>query len=137
MTTVILRTAARGLTPVAVILAMFFLIRGHNDPGGGFIAGLVLGAGIVLRWLAFGVEGVGRLLPVPPVALLGAGLVLAVGTGLVPVILGDPFLSGALWEARLLGIELKVASSLFFDVGVVLVVLGMVGAFVQTLGDER
>jgi multisubunit Na+/H+ antiporter MnhB subunit len=136
MTSVILRTAARALTPLVVVLAMFFLVRGHDAPGGGFIAGLVLGAGIVLRWLAFGVDGLRPLLPARPTTLLVAGLLLAVLAGIVPVLLDQPFLSGAVWKSELAGFEVKVASSLVFDTGVTLVVVGMVGAFVRSLGVE-
>jgi multisubunit Na+/H+ antiporter MnhB subunit len=137
VSTAILRHAARLLTPVIVILAVFFLLRGHDDPGGGFIAGLVLGAGIVFRWLAFGNEGIGRLLPADPVVLLASGLGLAVLTGLGAVVAGEPFLAGELWKTEVWGRELKVTSSLAFDVGVSLVVIGMVGAFVRALGEER
>jgi multisubunit Na+/H+ antiporter MnhB subunit len=133
----ILRHAARVLTPAIVVLAVFFLLRGHDDPGGGFIAGLVLGAGIVFRWLAFGSEGIGRLLPASPTVLLASGLGLAVVTGLAPMAFGEPFLKGEIWKAELWGGELKVTSSLVFDVGVSLVVVGMVGAFVRALGEER
>lgn len=137
LSTVILRAAARGLTPAIVILAVFFLLRGHDEPGGGFIAGLVLGAGIVFRWLAFGNEGIGRLLPLAPTSLLALGLGLAVGTGLAAVALGEPFLTGAVWKADVAGLQVKATASLVFDAGVMLVVVGMVGAFVRTLGASR
>lgn len=129
--------AARALTPAVVVLALFFLWRGHDAPGGGFIAGLVFGAGIVLRWLAFGPDGIGPLLPAPPSRVLALGLVIAIGVGMVPVAVGEPFLSGAIWELSVLGTELKVASSLVFDVGVTFAVVGMVGAFVRGMGSIR
>ncbi len=136
MSTVILRTAARALTPAVVLLALFFLWRGHDAPGGGFIAGLVVGAGIVLRWLAFGPDRLAPLLPVDPRWFLGGGLALAVVAGLVPVILSEPLLSGTVWTAEVAGLELKVASSIVFDLGVSVVVVGMVGTFVRSLGSD-
>ncbi|HSL11728.1 MAG TPA: MnhB domain-containing protein [Actinomycetota bacterium] len=136
-TTLILRVAARGLTPPVIALAVFFLWRGHDAPGGGFIAGLVLGAGVVLRWLAFGVDGIGALVPGPPARVLALGLVVAVTVGAVPLAFGEPFLSGAIWEPRVGDVEVKLASSLVFDVGVTLVVVGMVGAFVRGMGARR
>lgn len=137
MSTIVLRATARLLTPVIVVLAVFFMLRGHDDPGGGFIAGLILGAGVVLRWLAFGPEGVGVLLPVRPAVLLAGGLAVAVVTGLVPLVFGEPFLSGTVVGTRVVGVEVKVATSLIFDVGVMSIVLGMVGTFVVALGQER
>ncbi len=137
MSTIVLRATARLLTPVIVALAVFFMLRGHDDPGGGFIAGLILGSGVVLRWLAFGPEGVGVLLPVRPAVLLAGGLAVAVVTGLVPLVFGEPFLSGTVVGTSIVGLEVKVATSLIFDVGVMSIVLGMVGTFVVALGQER
>ncbi len=137
MTTVILRTVARALTPVVVILSIYLLLRGHDAPGGGFIGGLVGGAAVVLQYLGHGPERTTRLLPVRFDILLGIGLLAAVGTGLVALLLGGHFLEGGLWkhELPLIG-ELKVAASLAFDVGVFLVVLSVVTAIVTSLGER-
>ena len=137
MSTLTLRVTARFLTPVVVVLAAFFMVRGHDDPGGGFIAGLVLGAGVVLRWLAFGTNGIGRLLPLPPRVLLALGSGLAIVSGVTPLLFGDPLLSGTVVRVSVAGLELKAATSLVFDLGVLSIVLGMVGTFVVTLGQER
>jgi multicomponent Na+:H+ antiporter subunit B len=118
-----------------VALAIFFLLRGHDAPGGGFIAGLTLGAGTILRWLAFGPDGVGRLLPLPPLALVAAGLALAILTGVVSLVAGEAFLTGAVWSGEVVGLSVKVASSIAFDVGVTLLVLGAVGALVRSMGE--
>jgi multisubunit Na+/H+ antiporter MnhB subunit len=118
-----------------VVLGLFFLLRGHDAPGGGFIAGLTLGTGVILRWLAFGPRGVGRLMQVAPLTLIAAGLVLAIATGAVTTLLGEPFLSVALWTGEVVGLSFKVSSSLVFDVGVTSLVLGTVGALVRAMGE--
>lgn len=134
MTTVILRTTARLVTPIIGILSVYLLLRGHNAPGGGFIAALVGGAAVVLRWLA----GTQHRWRVPQAALLlGSGLLVAVGTGLAGLVLGGDFLEGAIgrWTLPLIG-EVKVTASLAFDAGVYLVVLAMIVAIVSYLGGE-
>jgi multicomponent Na+:H+ antiporter subunit A len=137
MSTLILRTAARMLTPLIVVLSIYLLLRGHDSPGGGFIGALVAGAAVVLQYLANGTEGVNRFLPVQFSTLLGLGLLMAVGVGLGGVVVGGQFLQSAIWkfDVPLLG-ELKVTASLGFDVGVFLVVLSVVVAIVRYLGEE-
>ncbi|HVM11691.1 MAG TPA: MnhB domain-containing protein [Actinomycetota bacterium] len=138
MSTLILRTAARLLVPLIGVLAVYLLVRGHDAPGGGFIAALAGGAAIVLRYLAHGPAGVRRLVPIPFSSLLGVGLLLAVGYGVAGLVAGAEFLRGAIWrvEAPVVG-ELKVAAALVFDLGVFFVVLGVVLAIVRYLGEER
>ncbi len=112
--------------------ALFLLVAGHNAPGGGFIAGLVVGGAFVLRWLA------GRTTPpvlgVRPEPLLGLGLLIAVGTGVVPWLFGGVFLESAKLavDLPLVG-KLVTSSTLIFDIGVFLVVVGLVGAIVDPL----
>lgn len=136
--TVVSRTTVRILNPVIVAMSVFFLFRGHNAPGGGFIAGLVAGSVIVLRYLTNGTEGVRHLLPFEAETLLGAGLLVAASTGLVALVAGGQFLESAIWhwEAPVLG-ELEVATSLFFDIGVYCIVIGTVLAVVRHLGREE
>lgn len=135
--TVVSRTTVRILNPVIIAMSVFFLLRGHNAPGGGFIAGLVAGAVIVLRYLTNGTDGVRHLLPFEAEALLGVGLLVSASTGLVALVAGGQFLESAVWhwEVPLAG-ELEVASSLFFDIGVYLIVIGMILAVVRHLGRE-
>lgn len=137
MNTVIVRASVRALTPLIALLAVVLLFRGHDAPGGGFIAALAASAAVVLRRVAFGPapgysERRGRF-----ALFLGTGLLLAVVYGLVPIVLGDTFLEGAKWSAHLpvLG-EVKLASSLIFDAGVFLIVLGGVRAVVDEFEFE-
>lgn len=137
MSSLIVRATTRGLTPVMIALSLWLLFRGHDEPGGGFIASLVAGAAVVLQYLANGVEGVRRFLPFRATTLLGVGLLVATGFGLAGLSLGAEFLEGAIWTVEVPGLgEVKAAASLVFDVGVYLVVLAVVVAIVRYLGEE-
>lgn len=137
MSTIILRATTRAIIPIIVLLSIYLLLRGHDAPGGGFIAALVAGAAVVLQFLANGLDGVRRLLPIRFATLLSVGLVIAVSVGLVPVLFGGQFLEGTLFEIPLpLGRELKIASSLGFDIGVYLVVLSVIVVIIRYLGED-
>jgi len=112
--------------PLLLVFAVFLLFRGHNEPGGGFVAGLVVAVAFVLRLLAQGPRAARDALLVSPKHLLGVGLLVALASGFVPVALGRPFLT-AVWVP--LGPEhweLLVGTPLLFDIGVCLVVIGVV-----------
>jgi multicomponent Na+:H+ antiporter subunit B len=134
MTSSILRTATRLLMPLLLLFAVFLLLRGHNEPGGGFVGGLVVSAAFVLHSIAFGVAASRRALLVDPSTLLGVGLAVAVLGGGVPALLaGQPFMT-AQWFATAGG-ALSVGTPLVFDVGVFLAVIGVVLTIVFTLAD--
>lgn len=117
--------------------SVYLLFAGHNQPGGGFSGGLVAGVLVVLVWAAGGLETVQRILPIRSSALVGAGLVLAAGTGFVPLLLGGGFLESDYVEAALPLIgDVKLVSPLAFDTGVYLVVLGMSVGLVRALGED-
>ncbi|TQK76787.1 multisubunit sodium/proton antiporter MrpA subunit /multisubunit sodium/proton antiporter MrpB subunit [Rarobacter incanus] len=120
-----------------VVFAAFLLFSGHNNPGGGFAAGLVVGIALVIRYLAGGRYELSDALPVQPGLLLGSGLVLSVGTGLVALVTGNSMLQSVIWHLTvpLVG-DVKIVSSLFFDVGVFLVVVGLVLDILRSLGAE-
>ena len=100
MTSSILRTATRFLMPLLLLFAVFLLLRGHNEPGGGFVGGLVVAAAFVLYAIAYGVSASRRALLVEPSMLLGAGLLVAVGSGMPAVLLGQPFMTAAVDDGR-------------------------------------
>ena len=89
MTSLILRTATRFLMPLLLLFALFLLLRGHNEPGGGFVGGLVVAAAFVLYAIAYGVDAGRRALLVDPSTLLGVGLLVALGSG-IPAVLRRP-----------------------------------------------
>lgn len=120
MNTLIFRTVAPLLTVVMLVFSVFVLLRGHNEPGGGFIGGLIAGASIALYGIAMGTGAARLALRVDPVALAAAGLGLALLSGMVSLPLELPFLTGLWgeWEG------VTLSTPLFFDIGVYLVVAG-------------
>jgi len=139
MDSLILRTAARLITPLQLIFSLLLLLRGHNEPGGGFIGGLVAACGIALHGVAFGTSAARRLLRVPPHGLIGGGLLLAVGSGLPAWFHGMPYMTGQ-WGGSVptfvVG-ELKFGTPLLFDVGVYLVVVGIAVQMVFTMAEDQ
>lgn len=127
---VFLRTVTRLVGPVTVALSILLLLRGHQEPGGGFIAALVAGAWIALRYLAAPADSAARI-RWPYLALTAAGIVVAVLTGLFGFVEGS-FLTPLQWVV----FGVKVTSALVFDVGVYLAVIGTVLAAFTLLGQD-
>jgi multicomponent Na+:H+ antiporter subunit A len=127
----VFRTAARLLMPLLLVFSVFLLLRGHNEPGGGFVGGLVAAAAFALYAIAFGVKRARKALFVKPLTLLGAGLLIALFSGLPAVLRGQPFLT-ALWASG----TLPLGTPALFDVGVFLVVAGVVLMMIFSLAEE-
>jgi multisubunit Na+/H+ antiporter MnhB subunit len=135
MTSSILQTAARLLMPLLLLFAVFLLLRGHNQPGGGFVGGLVVASSFVLYSIAFGADAARRALLIRPPTLLGIGLLVALASGIPGVIDGRPFMS-ALWTTFGTGsAAVAVGTPLIFDIGVFLAVIGVVLTIVFTLAE--
>jgi len=133
----ILRVTARVLVPLLLLFSLFMLLRGHNLPGGGFVGGLVAASAFVLYVLTAGVRASRQVLHVEPHTLLGLGLVCAYGTGLLALVLGEPFLT-SLWvdlHIPVLG-DVHLGSTLPFDIGVMLVVVGTALLMVFSVEDR-
>jgi multicomponent Na+:H+ antiporter subunit B len=121
--------------PLLLLFALFLLFRGHNEPGGGFVAGLVVAASFVLYASAYGVDAGRRALLVDPSTLLGGGLLIALLSGVPAALLGLPFMT-ALWTTVGVGPAVyDVGTPLVFDVGVFLAVIGVVLTIIFTLAD--
>jgi multisubunit Na+/H+ antiporter MnhB subunit len=135
MTSSILQTAIRVLMPLLLLFALFLLLRGHNQPGGGFVAGLVVASSFVLYAIGFGVDAGRRALLVSPTTLLGVGPLVALTSGLPAVVAGQPFMTAQWVEVRVGRSAVAVGTPLVFDVGVFLAVIGVVLTIVFTLAD--
>jgi multicomponent Na+:H+ antiporter subunit B len=135
---VMLRATARILVPILAVFSVFLLLRGHNEPGGGFIGGLVLGLALLLALLSFERYRVVRAVP-SPFLILGVGLLVSLGSALVAPLVGAPVFEGV-WGGSFyfptVG-DIKVGTVLFFDVGVYIVVFGTVAKIVFSLVEEE
>jgi multisubunit Na+/H+ antiporter MnhB subunit len=127
-TSPIVALAVRAITPIALVVAAYALFAGHNQPGGGFAAGLMLGAIVVLRTLA-GIQQ-----PRHAPAWLSAGGVIAGLVAIAPLLWGEPLLDQVVvtWDVPVLG-TVKTGSALLFDLGVVAIVVGLVLALLDGL----
>ena len=123
MQSIILSSATRLLVGLILVFAAYLLWRGHHLPGGGFAAALVAATGFALFTLSEGPEAVRRALRTDPRRITAAGLIVALGAGVLPLFFQRPFLTG-LWAT--VGGALSLGTPLLFDVGVFLVVLGTV-----------
>ena len=122
---------------VIMVGSIYLLFAGHNQPGGGFVGGLVAGAAISLRYIAGGIEEVRRISRWRPWTILGAGVIVAVSTALVPILFGDPVLAAAYepYDLAVLG-KVSISSALVFDIGVYLCVIGLVLMVFEAFGDR-
>ena len=135
MYSLILAAAARGLLPLLLLFSVFVLLRGHNEPGGGFVGGLAAAAAFALYALAHGVESGRRVLRVDPIRLFAVGLTLSLGAGLFGLASERAFLTG-LWDDTSLPVIGKLGTPIVFDVGVYLVVVGVVLTILFALMEE-
>jgi multicomponent K+:H+ antiporter subunit A len=116
---------ARLLLPVILVGAFFLFSRGHNAPGGGFVAGLVASVALLVQYMVSGTEWVEQHVRLAPRVLIAAGLLIAIATGAGSFAAGHPFLTSHTWHLMLpvLG-EVHVPSATFFDLGVFALVVG-------------
>lgn len=133
----ILDVGAQMLFHSVLLASLFLLFAGHNEPGGGFIGGLVAAAGFSLRYLAGGRDEVRAVTRLHPWAFLGTGLFTSAATAGASIVLGGQILESGKWEPDLpvLG-HVPVSSALVFDVGVYLVVVGLMLMAVSALGAD-
>jgi multicomponent Na+:H+ antiporter subunit B len=122
--------------PVLLLFSLFLLVRGHNQPGGGFTGGLVAAAAFALYSLSYNAAEARRVLTLPPVLLIAIGLFIAVSSGLIGLFAGRPFLTGIWTYIFLPGIgRLEVGTPVLFDIGVYLLVFGITITMVFALEE--
>lgn len=131
----ILDVLARALLPLAMLISVFIFLRGHNLPGGGFIAGLITAVALILQYVSNGVAWTQARQPFSYHAICGAGLLIAGLTGLGSLLFGYPFLTSTFGHFHwpLVG-EFELASAMLFDLGVYLVVVGATLLILSNIG---
>ncbi len=134
----ILITATRFLLPLQLLFSLFLLLRGHNEPGGGFIAGLVAAGGIALYLFAFDPARTRDLIRFSPYDIFGVGLFIATIAGIPALLVGEPYFAALWWrpEFPFFG-EVALSTPLLFDIGVYLTVIGAVLAVVLALAEAE
>jgi multicomponent Na+:H+ antiporter subunit B len=136
MNTLIFRTIAPFLTALMLLFSVFILLRGHNEPGGGFIGGLIAASALAIYGIANGVPAVRRAIRFHPLAIAGTGLLMSSVAGLISIFAAVPFMTGLWIYPVILGVEVPLSSVMLFDFGVYFVVLGAITAIALTL-EER
>jgi multicomponent K+:H+ antiporter subunit A len=134
----LLQVAARPLLPLALLVSFFLFLRGHNLPGGGFIAGLVAGIAVFIQYVAYGAAAVERRVTLDYSRLIAVGLAIATATGVGSFAFDHPFLtsSSPYVPVPLLG-PVKFPTATFFDLGVYLTVIGTVLLILSRLASLR
>ncbi|MFW5653924.1 MAG: Na+/H+ antiporter subunit B [Planctomycetota bacterium] len=138
MNSLILQAGARALLPFMIVVSIIVLLRGHNEPGGGFVGGLLAASGFALHALACSPRLTKKILRVDPRVMIGSGLLAAIGSGVPAMLAGAPFLEGR-WGTLIVpgyADPIKVGTPLIFDIGVYLVVLGVTCLMVFTLEEH-
>ena len=134
----LLRAAARIIVPAQLVFSVILLLRGHNEPGGGFIGGLLAAGAITLHGIANGMPAARALLPVMPQTFIAIGIAAAAFSGVISLFAGLPFLTG-IWGGSmptLVAGTLKFGTPLLFDVGVYLVVAGVGVLMMLSVAEE-
>lgn len=127
MNSIILRASSRLILPAALIFSIYILFRGHNEPGGGFIGGLIAAAGFAVHALPRGRESLLATLRYAPKAIIGMGFALGIVAGLPALLLGQPFLT----HQWIFPGGLHLGTTIIFDIGVYLAVIGAVLTFLS------
>ncbi|MBM7714013.1 Na(+)/H(+) antiporter subunit B [Siminovitchia sp. FSL H7-0308] len=134
----ILQTVTKIVSFMIFMFALHIFFAGHNNPGGGFVGGLLTSGAIVLLLLAYDLKTVAGSLPIDYKILIAVGLLFAVGTGLGSLVFDVPFLTHAhdIFTLPILG-ETHLHTAVLFDIGVYLVVVGTTMTIIQTIGENE
>lgn len=137
-TDVILQTSAKILVFIILTFSIYVLFAGHNNPGGGFIGGLITASALVLLYIAFDVKTVHEILPIDFKIVGAVGLMIALLTGIGSLVVGEPFLSQTFWYENLpLFGKTELTTALVFDLGVYLAVVGTTMTIILSIGEDE
>ncbi|MBL8591231.1 MAG: Na(+)/H(+) antiporter subunit B [Kaistia sp. SCN 65-12] len=137
MSSLIFRTIAPLLVAVMLVFSVFVLLRGHNEPGGGFIGGLIAASALAIYGMAMGVDAAYSALKVHPLAFAGFGVALAGLAGALSILFDVPFLTGLWTIFEFDEVEVAISTPMVFDIGVYFVVFGTISAVALALEDEE
>ncbi len=136
MRTIIFRTIAPYLAALMILFSIFVLLRGHNEPGGGFIGGLIAASALAIYGIACGVAAVRRAIVVHPMSLAAFGLLIAALAGLPSIFLKQSFMTTQFAAFSFFGTKVDLMTPMLFDLGVYFVVVGAIASIALAL-EER
>lgn len=136
MQTLIFRTIAPYLCALMILFSIFVCLRGHNEPGGGFIGGLIAASAFAVYGIAFGVSAVRKAIIVHPMAVAGFGLFFGALTGLISLFFEQPFFTGQWIFPEIFGATVALSTPMFFDIGVYFVVVGAITSIALALEED-
>lgn len=132
-----LHTTTRVVTFIILSFSVYLFFAGHNNPGGGFIGGLMTASALLLMYLAFDMKSMKKALPFNYTSLIAVGLLIAIATGVNSMLFGYPFLTQFFeyYQLPILG-ETELTTALPFDLGVYLVVVGIALTIILTIAED-
>ena len=140
MNTVIFRTIAPLIVAIMLVFSVYVCLRGHNEPGGGFIGGLIAASAIAILGMSGGADAARRALRIDPLSIAGFGVFIAGLSGLLSLFTGSPFMT-SIWLYLELGqTTVPLSTPMVFDIGVYFVVFGTIAAIALALegdGEEE
>ena len=132
---IILRTVARIMLPLLLLLSLFMLVRGHNLPGGGFIGGLLAAAGVILQIVGLRPDRARAIIPINFLNLAAVGVLVGALPGLIGLAAGLPYMTAYWMKEAIPGIG-KLGTPFIFDIGVYLTVIGVTSQLALVLAEE-
>lgn len=136
MNTLIFRTIAPLIVAIMLVFAVYVCLRGHNEPGGGFIGGLIAAAAIAILGMAKGAAATRRALRFDALSIAAFGVIIAILSGLVSLFTVEPFMTSQWLYLDMGETVVPLSTPLIFDIGVFLVVFGTISAITLALEYE-
>ncbi|WP_232725405.1 Na(+)/H(+) antiporter subunit B [Bacillus sp. FJAT-44742] len=134
---VMLHTVTKIAAFIILTFSVFLFFAGHNNPGGGFIGGLMTASALLLLYVSYDIKSIRKAIPFNYVHIIAAGMLIAIVTGIVGMFIGDPFLTQYFdyFDLPILG-ETELTTALPFDLGIYMVVVGIALVIILTIGED-